>query len=158
MRERAVVVASSSSSSSSLVRQHCGLVQQRAGYASKNPLLGGSEDIFTNTFAELKQKQEEPRVTTVVTQSRNLPASLKRVDHLLRQIRRLNYREAVIQLRFSQKRIAHKLIEAIEKARYRAEVKYGLNPERLLLGTPLAYSSHNSRSWLCLYANCSGPW
>jgi large subunit ribosomal protein L22 len=106
----------------------------RRSYATSN-LMG--EDIFTKAYEQVKKKEEEagerPRITEVKATSTNLPASLKRIDHLLRQIRRLSYREAMIQLKFCQKRIGPRVIETIEKARHKAELKYGLDPERLVL-------------------------
>jgi ribosomal protein L22 len=102
------------------------------------------EDIFTKAYEQVKKKEEEagerPRITEVKATSTNLPASMKRIDHLLRQIRRLSYREAMIQLKFCQKRIGPRVIETIEKARHKAELKYGLDPERLVLGTSLPIS------------------
>jgi ribosomal protein L22 len=99
------------------------------------------EDLFTKAYEQVKQKEEETgdrvRITEVKAETKNLPASMKRIDHLLRQIRRLSYREAVIQLKFSEKRIAPKVIETIERARQKAELKFGLDPERLVLGTRL---------------------
>ena len=92
----------------------------------------------------MKQKEEETgervRITEAKAESKNLPASMKRIDHLLRQIRRLSYKEAITQLKFSQKRVAPKVIETIEKARQKAELKFGLDPERLILGTSLYFS------------------
>lgn len=145
---RRLLVASSSSTSSSFTagalqrsilstHRHLPAIQSfgaARSYASAS-LLG--DDIFTKAYEQVKQKEEETgervRITEAKAESKNLPASMKRIDHLLRQIRRLSYKEAITQLKFSQKRVAPKVIETIEKARQKAELKFGLDPERLIL-------------------------
>jgi hypothetical protein len=152
---RRLLVASSSSSTSSFTagalqrsilstHRHLPAIQSfgaARSYASAS-LLG--DDIFTKAYEQVKQKEEETgervRITEAKAESKNLPASMKRIDHLLRQIRRLSYKEAITQLKFSQKRVAPKVIETIEKARQKAELKFGLDPERLILGTSLYFS------------------
>jgi large subunit ribosomal protein L22 len=100
----------------------------------------GGGDIFSKAFEDVKRIEEREkeegqgaRPKEVRVLKENLPISMKRIDHLLRQIRNLNYREAVLQLKFCQKRIAPRIIEALEKARLRAEVKHGLDPDRLVI-------------------------
>jgi len=94
-----------------------------------------SDNLFEQVAEAAKKvvEEKEVKITTSKVVSKNLQCSMKRVDLLLRQIRRLSYKEAIMQLKFCRRKIGPKIIQTIERARHKAEARYGLDPERLLL-------------------------
>jgi large subunit ribosomal protein L22 len=96
-----------------------------------------SNDFFAQTFAEAKKKLEEKQPKEKIVSSkiveRNIRVSPKRLNPLLKQIRGLSYKEAVVQLTFCTLRFAPDVKAVIEKARKQAELKYDLDPDKLLL-------------------------
>lgn len=125
-------------------------------------VLARQQDIFSQTFEKVEEKlqqeeaegkpKEEEKKNEVRHKEKNLRISRKNLNPLLRQIRGLNYREAMVQLTFCHMRIGPKIMAAIEKCRIMAD-KAKLNPDRLLVGTSLDSpsrtnrTSHHSRSF-----------
>ncbi|KAL6077356.1 hypothetical protein QOT17_002234 [Balamuthia mandrillaris] len=79
------------------------------------------------------QREQEAESKSARVKRENLPAGRKKLKPLLDQIRGLAYSEAVLQLQFSPLKIAKSVLSTVEAARLKAEKRFGLNPDRLVL-------------------------
>jgi len=124
---------------------------QSVGVAPKS-----TAELFSQTIEELKEKEkkEQKQKATKVAVSpaakkqrgwrkrglkeaiavgKTLRISMKKLNLLAGLIRGLTYKEAVIQLKLSQKRISILVIKILDSCRFNAENIHGLDPERLVV-------------------------
>jgi len=111
-------------------------------------------ELFSQTIEELKekekkdQKKKETKGTRIIRKQRGwrkrgpkearavgktLRVSMKKLQLLSDLIRGLTYKEAIIQLKLSKKRISGLIIKILDSCRFNAENIHSLDPERLVV-------------------------
>jgi len=124
---------------------------QTVGAAPKS-----TAELFSQTIKDLKtqkksEAKKEKEVTGAITPrkrvrgwrkrgpkeataiGKSLKTSMKKLNLIAELIRGLTYKEAVIQLKLSKKRVSKRILRVVDSCRFNAENIHSLDPERLIV-------------------------
>jgi len=76
-------------------------------------------------------RKRGPKEATAI--GKTLKTSVKKLNLLADLIRGFTYKNAVIQLKLSKKRVCKKILKVVDSCRFNAENIHGLDPERLII-------------------------